>query len=406
MLNSSSNNTTSVNKQQFYNVETLVKNPKVQPIINHMKETIESKSTEDVKVTDILSSQIMQLAYVLEEMYSKFGMIQLIEDICGNIVKIMKYENLERYIYLPYQILPVKFKNTNKDRSVKDESILAAAEEENGQPGQRFESGNMQFDNVMSQITASKIQLTYQDLESQVDFTYLSNPDLESSYLIHKRMNQIYQQEYERRGLEMDPERKTTNALDALDEIEKQRFQKANIAPPIATAQELTKEELYAKHFEELKNTIQGFIKALGLVYKWFIERYPPLTVEDVIKLNEAFENEIEMYRPFFDDKYRLDHYKGAMLSFEKVENTSQKASKLSRVMCTRARDKDGNLKWRGLTKEQIDASYVWEINFWRNYINSKGWAWKYFYEVNAKHGERCKADRADDLSETLSHYA
>lgn len=399
MLNSSNNNNIiAANKQQFYNVETLVKNPKVQPIISHMKETIESKSSADVKVTDILSSQIMQLAYVLEEMYSKFGMVQLIEDICGNIVKIMKYEDLERYIYLPGKILPVKFKNMNKDRSILQ--VIQQAQD------QEQQVTNTQFDSIMSQITASKIQLTYQDLESQVDFTSLSNPDLEVSYLTHKRMNQIYQQEYERRGLEIDPEKKTVNALDALNEIEKQRFQKADIAPPIITAEELTDEEIYAKHFEELKSTIQGFIKALGLVYKWFIERYPPITVEDVIKLNTAFENEIEMYRPFFDDKYRLDHYKGAMLSFEKVENTSQKASKISRVMCTRVRDKDGNLKWRGLTKEQIDASYVWEINFWREYINSKCWVWKYFYEVNANHGERCKADRAELLSDTLSHYA
>jgi hypothetical protein len=402
MLNPSSPSSSSNNnKQQFYTVETLVKNPKVQPIISHMKETVESKSSADVKVTDILSSQIMQLAYVLEEMYSKFGMVQLIEDICGNIVKIMKYENLERYIYLPYQILPVKFKNTNKDRSV------LADQQEQGDPlSSENQQIRTQFDNIMSQITASKIQLTYQDLESQVDFKSLSNTDLEASYSAHKRMNQIYQLEYELRGLEIDPERKTVNALDELDKIEKQRFQKADIAPPIITAEELTKEETYAKHFEELKRTIKGFNKALELVYEWFIERYPPINVEDVIKLNEAFNNEIEMYRPFFDDKYRLDHYKGAMLSFEKVENTSQKASKLSRVMCTRVRDKDGNLKWRGLTKEQIDASYVWEINFWRNRINSKCWAWRYFYEVNANHGERCKADRAEQLSETLSHFA
>jgi hypothetical protein len=50
-------------------VDTLIKNPKIQPIVTSMRQIAETKSIEDIKILDTLSSQIFMLSNILEEMY-------------------------------------------------------------------------------------------------------------------------------------------------------------------------------------------------------------------------------------------------------------------------------------------------------------------------------------------------
>jgi len=379
-------------------VDTLIKNPKIQPIVTNMRQIAETKSMEDIHILDTLSAQIFILTNVLEEMYVSFGMYDMIEDICSNVVKIMQHIGLDRFLHLPYRILPDAYKHGSKNnRPVDYYDILK-------QQIPELESNII--DPVLSNAMSSQIQFAYEDIDKYLDVSNMSTSDLQRVYTSNQKLHEDLIGEFQRRNIEIDVEKRSINALDDLKRIEKEKFKKAQIGKPLVTYEEMSKDQQYVIEFEKLKNVLKALQKGFGLIYDWFINKCIPISVEDVIKFRRSYEFVLEMHRPFFDRKYRVDHYEAVMLSFEKLTSTSQKASKLSRVPCANTRDKRGNIVWRGLTKEQIEAMTEWEIMFWREYINHTCWYMHEVSDVFKNHTSRCIADRAVELGPHLSHLS
>jgi BMFP domain-containing protein YqiC len=325
-------------------------------------------------------------------------MYEMIEDVCSNVVKIMQHIGLDRFLHLPYRILPDAYKHGSKNnRPVDYYDILK-------QQIPELESNII--DPVLSNAMSSQIQFAYEDIDKYLDVSNMSTSDLQRIYASNQKLHEDLVGEFQRRNIEIDVEKRSSNALDELKRIEREKFKKAQIGKPIVTYEEMSKDQQYVVEFEKLKNVLKALQKGFGLIYEWFINKYIPISVEDVIKFRRSYEFVLEMHRPFFDRKYRVDHYDAVMLSFEKLTSTSQKASKLSRVPCANTRDKRGNIVWRGLTKEQIEAMTEWEIMFWREYINHTCWYMHEVSDVFKNHTARCIADRAVELGPYLSHLS
>jgi hypothetical protein len=365
--------------QQFKQTDTVIQqlnnDPFVKPILQQMHEISKSKNSHEISAKDKISKYIKTIAEHLEGIYVRNGVAFLIDDICGNVVKFLEINDLEMYIYLPPIVLPPKYKNMNKDST-------------------RF---------LYRKIAFNKINRSFQEMQT-VEIEPLDETTIRE--LRQKAIEEVDRYDNVLKGMGLSPNEIGHTQLNALSENEKNKFQTAKIGEPLATPEELTKEEKYAIAFEDMKKTLSQFINAAKLFYEWFVVRYPPLEAEDCVKLKGAMDKWLELFRPFFDHKYRMDHSKALRVACRKVEDTSTRASKESRVMCAHIKDKNGNPVYRAITKEQIDASYDWEINFWRDmFTEFFGW-YDTICEINAKHGEKCLADRAVLLSGTLSHFA
>jgi len=367
------------NNQQFKQTDIVIQqlsnDPIIKPILQSMHEISRSKNSNEITATDKISKYILTIAGHLEQIYTKNGVAFLIDDICGNVVKFLEINDLEIYISLPPKILPSKYKNMNKDST-------------------RF---------LYRKIAVNKINRNFQEMQ-QVEVDPLDETTIRE--LRARALEEVDRYDIVLKSRGLSPNEIGHSQLNDLSQVEKNKFQTAGIGQPIATPAELTKEENYSIAFEDMKKTLLQFINASKLFYEWFVVRYPPLEAEDCTTLKESMDEWLELFRPFFDHKYRMDHKKARDVAYRKVIDTSTRASKESRVMCANVKDKNGNPAFRAITKEQIDASYEWEINYWRRLATTYfGWYDK-ICEINSRHGERCLADRAVLLSGTLSHYA
>jgi hypothetical protein len=359
-------------------LESLSKHDYIRPRLEDMQKLSEAKSNQDLETTDKVSKYIMDIAEFLEKMYTSFDMHYLVDEVCGNVVKLLKLKHLNMYCYIVYEILPPKYKNQNKN-SYKD--------------FMREENLNTARTNIKS---LSEIEYTQFNINDVIDLKK-SLHDLEEQY------NEILY------ANGVDPnEIREYNQLEKLKKLEKERFPKASVGKPVASV-----EELIAKHgtdyksaFDFMKINGEKLIKVVQIMVHTFVEEYPPVNPETCVRVGDSFEVLAELCRPFADRKYRLDHYKALYLALLKQEHTSQKASRESRVLCANFTDKEGRLVYRSTTKEQIEASFEWEINFMRKAVTTIINFGKNLHDAWAENGERAMADRAVALSGSLSHHA
>ena len=365
-------------QQISFTIENIKNNKSVKNILSKIKELSQQKNNNDLSVTDEVSRYVIDLSNLLESMYLSFGTTWLIPDICNHIVKLFELTNLEIYGYIVYEVLPDKFKNKNKDT----------------------------YKEFRKKQQLRKINDTFHEMDTAVDYS-----DYDSDTIIEMRKKMAIHADrldsvLESRGIDANQVLEQ-DQLANLKRLEKERFPKSTIGKPIASVEELCQKYTdYKSRHEYMKTQGEKFIKVIQVMVHTFVEEYPPLNSEHCVRLGDTWETYCELFRPFSDRKYRLDHYKATNLALQKQEHTSQKASRDSRVLCANMKDKNGYLLFRSITKEQIEASFEWEINFFRKYMVTRDNLPKLMSEVWAEHAERCLADRSVQLGSHLSHHA
>lgn len=338
--------------------------------IDHIKEINEKLNISVEETNNLIGDDILAIAKFFEETYIEKGMEFNIGDICVQTIKALRTHNLDKHVSLAYAVLPDKFKDKNK----------------NG------------YKDLEHELANQKIQRSLQELRA-VDISKLNADALRQFYNDSTTLTDRINEMLNMKGL-------STNE-DYDDDLEKDRFKKAEIGDPLYTPEELIKADPeYETVFEELKKTLGQSIHTWEVIYNWFVNLYVPVDTESCRKLVWAFNNWNEFWKPFVDRKYRRDHYQSLMIAARKVIDTSTKASKESRIACGHHFDKNGDPVFRRMTKEQIDAMYDEELNFMFDMFNTQFKMMRIISEENEKHGGRCKEDRAIDLHDTLEHHA
>lgn len=338
--------------------------------IEHIKEINEKLNLNIEETNHLIGDDILAIANFFEQTYIDKGMDFAIDEICVQTIEALKTHNLGKHISLAYAVIPDKFKNKNK----------------NG------------YKNLENELANQKIQRTLQELKA-VDITKLDSDALRQYYDDSTKLTDFINAELNNRG--------ESTHRDYEDELEKDRFKKAEIGLPLYHADDLIKKDPeYEIQFDLLKKTLAQSIHTWEVIYDWFVNLYVPVDTASCKRLVWAFNNWNEFWKPFVDRKYRRDHYQSLKIAARKVVDTSTKASKESRIPCGHHFDKDGNPLFRKMTKEQIDAMYDEELNFMFEMFNTQFESMQIISEEHEKHGSRCKEDRAIDLHDTLEHHA
>jgi len=347
-----------------------------------IKQDDETLNAEEMAISDRRRTFILNLGEYMEIKMNQNGSGFMIFDISRLLTKAFERVGLEKFTYLILEVLPDKYKDKNKDP----------------------------YKLTQSRILANQIKKLYSKIDA-IDLSLLEKNDL---YEIKNRsinktedIDKIILDKGHPLWSDQDLLDEQHNHLEALKQAEKNKFKPAKIGEPLSTVEELCQDQEYEKAFIQLKKTFDEMVRGAEIMRDWFTIKYPPLFLEHVTKLNTAIKIWNELNRPYFDRKYRRDHVQSAKIAYIRVLHTSTKASHESQIPCAHYIDKKTGLPvMRGLTKEQIDSMYEWEINFQQmlvnNYIN---WV-PLITEVNAAHGNRCGEDRAMALSDTLSHHA
>lgn len=351
--------------------------------IEQIKLDDDFKNENDLKVSDRRRSSILDIAEFLEGKMNQNGSPWMVVEISKYIKKMLEKSNLDKHVYLIYEVLPNKYKD-NTTTSYKTQYSKTQTNKAK------------RYIEELSSIDTS--QLDPEDLYELKNLS-ISFPDNCEKQLIVKG----YPETMDFGGKKIVEH----NPLDDLKRAEKNKFKKASIGEPLATAVKLCEDNPeYAKFYPELVKTLDQMVRAAEIMRTWFTDEFPPLTVEDLKDLTLAFKMLNEYLRPYYDKKYRRDHVQSVKTAYTRVLHTSTKASHESQIACAHYLDKFGLPVMRGLTKEQIDAMYEWEINFNQKFTNTVVQWPQLLSRVNQRHGNRALEDRAIALSGTLQHHA
>jgi hypothetical protein len=367
--------------------------------IDIIKKDDEFRNENDLKGSDNRRSIIMEMAEYLEGELNKFGSAFMIRDISTFITRIFERFGLERYSYLILEVLPDKYKDTKKNAYINHKSkLLANRVKRNITDINTVDVGAFNAESLY-ELKSMSLDLVDRFEKQLLVQNFPLDPE---EYNKTKPQNQqIY--------LKTEDQTKSQanfNQLENLKDLEKNKFKKAVIGEPLSTVEKLCENPDYAKVYPELVKAFDQAIKGITIMSNWFTKEFPPLYVESCIELTDAVKMMNELLRPYFDKKYRRDHVQSVKIAYTKVIHTSTKASQESRIACAHYVDKNGLPIMRGLTKEQIDAMYDWEINFNHKLFNTVVKWPETFSKVNEQHGGRALEDRAIALSSTLSHFA
>ena len=358
---------------------TLINTLYIKNRIKQTKQDDEFLNETEVKISDRRKTSILEIAEFIESLMNQNGQEWMHSQISTYITKIYEHYDLEKYCYLIFETLPDRYKDKSKG----------------------------EYKNQASKIYSNKIKRSLTDI-SNIDLSLIDTKILRDLRpLIIQQTDNIDKTILSRNEpLYEDYAVNNYDEFNNLKQMEDAKFQKASIGKPISTPEQLCADPKYAEEFEKLKKTLDGLIRAMEIIYDWFINKYPPLTTEHCIKLRNGFDTYAELMRPYHDRKYRRDHMQSARISYIRALHTSTKASHESQIPSAHHVDKNGLPVFRGMTKEQIDAMFEWEINFIQRLLNTYLHFMEDISEVNAAHGGRCGEDRAIDLSDTLSHHA
>ena len=291
------NNPTSVSKF-ISNISQL---PEIATSIEIMRKADEEFTRASIKVNDIMKEQILVMAGNLENTYRDAGIA--ITQISTDIGHILLNANLEKYVSLTYSVLEEKYKNASKDRYKKQQQ----------------------------KVLSSKIDDNYRIIEL-IDLDLLDDEALERIYHRSIEITDKAQRILNSRNRPILDNNTTTNTLTYISENEGFKFKKAEMGKPLVTVEQMTAEDEYKQSFEELKNTLDRFVKATTEIRDWFCVKYIPISTESCRKLNKAFEMFLEFWRPYFDKKYRMDHVTGYKAAISKVTKSSAAAAKETAV--------------------------------------------------------------------------
>jgi len=360
----------------------LLTSPYIRNKVDQIKQDDEYINENNLKMSDRRRNNIMDIAEYLESEMSNAGQNFMVSEISRIITRIFERMGIEKYSYLILEVLPDKYKDKSKDA----------------------------YKNLQSRLAANKIKRHINEIKS-IDKKLLDANTLRELKSILFEIPDEYDRELlvrdEPLTIETGSYSNHHNELDTLKEMEENRFKKASIGAPLSTAEELCqKDKEYAALYPELVKTLDQMVRGMEIVRDWFTKQYPPLNVTDLKDLTKGFKMWNEWWRPYYDKKYRRDHTQSIQIACTRQRHTSTKASHESQIPCAHYLDKNGLPVMRGMTKEQIDAMYEWEINYVLELINTfVNWG-PLISRVNASHGGRCKEDRAIALSDTLSHHA
>jgi hypothetical protein len=357
--------------------------PHVKNIIQMIKQDEESMNSNEMTVSDRRRDFIRDLAEYMEVKMIQNGSSIIISDISRLLTRAFERVGFEKFTYLILEVLPDKYKDKNKDSYKANQSRIIA--------------------NRIKKLY-SKIDMIDLSLLEKDDLYEIKNRSINKTEDIDKTILEKGHPLWNNQDLLNDGQH---DPFDDLKQMEKNKFKPAKIGEPLATAQQLCEENTeYAKHYPELVKTFELLVNAAKKMQTWFTTEFPPLTIEDLKDLITAIKTLTEFLRPYYDKKYRRDHIQSMNISYSKVLHTSTKASHESQIACAHYIDKHGLPVMRGLTKEQIDSMYEWEINFIQMFINMIVQWPLILSRVNSKHGNRALEDRAMALSDTLSHHA
>ncbi len=362
-------------------VSRFLTSPYIKNKVDQIKQDDELVNETNLKMSDRRRSNIMDIAEYLENEFNRYGQPQMVSEISRIITRIFERNGIEKHSYLILEVLPDKHKDKSKD----------------------------QYKNLQSRLAANRIKRHITEIKS-IDKRMLDADAIRELKDLLLEIPDDYERELLIRDepLTVEPDYSTTNnQFDNLKQSEASKFKKATIGAPLSTAEELcAKDPEYASLYPELVKTLNQMVRGMEIIRDWFTIQYPPLDVPDLKDLTQGFKIWNEYWRPYYDKKYRRDHTQSIKIVYERQLHTSTKASHESQIPCAHYLDKNGLPVMRGLTKEQIDAMYPWEINFNHKLINNLiNWG-PLISRVNEKHGSRAKEDRAVALSSTLSHHA
>jgi hypothetical protein len=336
----------------------------------------------NLKMSDRRRSNILDIAEFLEAEMLKAGQDLLIQEISRIITRVFEMAGLDRHCYLILEVLPDRHKDPSRNQYKNLQSGLAA---------NRIKRHVGEIRAIDRKLLDADTLRELRDLVLEIPYEYDDELRVRDEPLV------VNQASNPANG----------SQLDSLKRMERDRFQTARLGAPLSTPDQLCQaDHTYAYEFEGLKKTLQQSIRGHQIIYKWFVEDYPPLTTAHVIKLNNAFRVWNELMRPYFDRKYRRDHMQSIKTAYMRVLHTSTKASHESGIPCAHHLDRNGMPVMRCMTKEQIDSMYPWEVNFIQKLLNTFFYFVEDITEVNEAHGQRNLEDRAIDLSSTLSHQA
>jgi hypothetical protein len=335
-----------------------------------------------LKMSDRRRGNILDIAEFLEAEMLKAGQDLLIQEISRIITRVFEVAGLERHCYLILEVLSDRYKDASKN----------------------------QYKNLQSRLAANRIRRHVGEIRA-IDRKLLDPDTLRELRDLVLEIPYEYDDELKLRdeplAISQASNPANSSQLDSLKRMERDRFQTARLGEPLSTPDQLCQADpAYAAEFAEMKKTLLQAIRGHEIIYKWFVEEYPPLTVAHVIKLTNAFRVWNELMRPYFDRKYRRDHMQSIKTAYMRVLHTSTKASHESGIPCAHHLDRNGMPVMRCMTKEQIDSMYPWEVNFIQKLLNTFFNFVEDITEVNEAHGQRNLEDRAIDLSSTLSHQA
>jgi len=358
---------------------TLINQLYIKNRIKQTKQDDEFMNESEVRVSDRRKNNILEIAEFIESFMVQNGQDILINQISIFMTRIYEHYDLEKYCYLIYEVLPERYQEKSKG----------------------------EYKYQISKINSNRIKRRLSDI-SGIDISVLDTKTLRELRPLFIQNTDNIDRAILANGDPLYEDYATNNydEFNNLKAMEDAKFQKAVLGAPIKTPEQLCQDSEYAVEFEKLKKTLDGLIRGMEIIYDWFINKYPPLTTAHCIKLRNGYENYAELMRPYYDRKYRRDHMQMARIAYIRQLHTSTKASHESQIPSAHHIDKNGLPVMRALTKEQIDATYEWEINFIQGLLNTYLHFMDDIMEVNEAHGNRILEDRAIDLSGTLSHHA
>jgi hypothetical protein len=374
-----SNNQISSSSSSNDIVTRLIKSTYIRSSLDEMSDKVTMADQQVMDTNDFIKTKIIQIASFFEENFTQAGLVDYVSDISSYIYQMMSSrQELEKQAYLTYRALDDKYKNKNKDSYKKQ---VAKINQDRCQ--QTIES-------------LENVDLTALDTEylRKLKARLLSVEDLIDREVVQNRQEEIYD----------GPE--VFNDLAFNSENEKYKFEKAEMSEPIATVEEKTEDREYKEYYDRMVRAIDRIIEGYHQIKANFTEKYIPLSLDTCKKACMHFELQLEYIRPYFDKKYRMDHWQMLKAVIEKEAKSSAAAAKSTAVPCLLIKDRNGNTVFRNMTKEQLEAVYDWEFNFWVNLINDHIRTPELIEALYKEHLQRAIADRQVKLNKTLQHFA